>query len=163
MAEKALLRKYFYKQRLEVWELLPTEAGPEEFLSIDFNHLYLKQLMQKLPINQTRSGGGGLEVGCEGFYYAEHYIKEGMETNLPTWEDNTTFYKTGWGRGIYWGEELQYFKKCGGHIQKVRPVIMYKGSKTALKALMEEVYKIPDRSVRKQLANQFCGRLGRKT
>ncbi len=41
--------------------------------------------------------------------------------------------------------------------------MVFEAGDTVLKGLMEEFYKIPERTIRKQLANQFCGRLGRKT
>jgi hypothetical protein len=52
---------------------------------------------------------------------------------------------------------------CGGQVKKIKPLAVFGGGEAALKPLMEEFYKIPERNIRKQLANQFCGRLGRKT
>jgi hypothetical protein len=52
---------------------------------------------------------------------------------------------------------------CGGQVKKIKPLVLFEEGEAALKPLMEEFYKIPERNIRKQLANQFCGRLGRKT
>ncbi len=92
--EKAILRKYFYKQRAEVWELLPDDVRAEELISIDFNHLYLRLLTLKLPVKKQKNK---LVVGdtlADGFYYAEHYIQKGKETNLPVLDEHTTFFRT---------------------------------------------------------------------
>jgi hypothetical protein len=40
--------------------------------------------------------------------------------------------------------------------------VVYEEMKGVLRPFMERLYKIPERNIRKQLANQFYGRLGRK-
>jgi hypothetical protein len=99
--ERVILRKYFYKQRAEVWELLPDDIRAEELLSIDFNHLYLRLLTLKLPVKKQKNKNVVGDKLADGFYYAEHFIQKGKETSLPVLDEHTTFFRTGQGRGVY--------------------------------------------------------------
>jgi hypothetical protein len=42
-------------------------------------------------------------------------------------------------------------------------LIGYEKEEAILKTFMEKIYQIPDRNLRKQLANQFYGNLAKKT
>lgn len=160
LKEKWILRKYYYKQRLEIWEIIGEELQAQDIVRIDFNHLYLNMMKTPLPIKKknTQSGSGDL-----GFYYIKFYAPKGTEPVLPTIENHVTFFKTGLGKGIYWSEEIQYFISRGGVVIEKKPIILYETTSSELKPLMEVFYTIPKRHVRKQLANQFYGNLGRKS
>jgi hypothetical protein len=53
--ERAMLRKYYYKQRIETWELFPEQVKAEDVISIDFNHLHLNLLKRLLPIKRMNT------------------------------------------------------------------------------------------------------------
>jgi hypothetical protein len=101
-AERALLRKYYYKQRTETWELFPDKIRAEDLISIDFNHQYLRLQKEVLPIKRINAKEVKITEELPwGFYFLEFYQPKDMEPSLPTLQEQTTFYKTGWGRGLY--------------------------------------------------------------
>ncbi len=148
---------------MEIWELLPETIRAEEIIKIDFNHLYLNQLKQALPIKRLKTIDNTDTNYVLGFYYIKFYMEARLEPILPSLEENFTQFKTGYGEGVYWVDEIKYFISLGGQILEKKLLIAYKESKPLLKPLMEDFYKIPKRLIRKQLANQFFGNLGRRS
>jgi hypothetical protein len=160
LKERILLRRYFFKNRLEVWRLLDEQQKHTDLIKIDFNHMYLMQQTQKLPIKKKQIID---EQEWEwGFYYIKYFISSTTEPILPTWEAGHTVFKTGYGEGVYWVEEIQYHLKLGGFVLQKQLICAYSNMEACLAPLMKDFYKIPNRLIRKQLANQFWGNLGKK-
>ena len=77
------LRKYFYQQRQEVWQIIREDESASDFISIDFNHHYLKQMCKSYPLN-VEMDIKTINIKRPGFYYIRFYTDKNIEPSLPT-------------------------------------------------------------------------------
>ena len=163
-AEEIILREHFYQNRVEVFKLLGLKPKDSTLISIDFNHLYLNLMQQKLPTKKLNiQKNHKIDLKRPGFYSISYTMPENIEPILPNKLEGLTYFNAGKGSGVYWHEEILYFEKHGGLINAIEVVCLFDEELEILKPFMQYLLKLPNRSIRKGLANQLFGHFGMKT
>jgi len=161
LEETLALREHFYQGRLEVFKLLSYRPKDSKLVSLDFNHMYLNIMRGPLPLKRGKSfKARGFVSGALAFYYIKYEMPPTVEPILPCKLDGVTYFVSGLGEGVYWHEEVEYFLGAGGRVLWAECICEFSHEAAILKPFMDVLIKLPDRQIRKGLANQFFGHLG---